>query len=139
MASTYESTLLRLFIYSSCQRSSLKKTNNLDIAEIGRRSKRKGKRNHYFQNPLGKAGLVLHAKQREEYNYCTPLAFTSSESSGEISGSKLAEFVTSDPMSYSPGLDQESIYFFVSKNLIVTASNMTAKECGMADCNPGDI
>lgn len=138
VASTYESTLLRLFIYSSCQRSSFKKTNNLDIAGMGR-SKRKGKRNHSFQSPLGKADLVLHAKQREKYNYCTSLAFTASESSGEISGSKLAQFITSGPVSCTLGLDQEWNYFFVSKNLILTASNMTAKECGMADCNPEDV
>lgn len=88
VASTYESTSLRLFIYSSCRRSSPKKTSNLDIVGMGRRSKRKGKRNNSFQNALGKADLVLHAKQGEKWNYCAPLSLKAPESSAEISGPK---------------------------------------------------
>lgn len=55
---------------------------------MGRRNKRKGKRNNSFQNALGKADLVLHAKQGEKWNYCVPLSLKAPESSAEISGPK---------------------------------------------------
>lgn len=82
---------------------------------------------------MGKADLVLHAKQGEKWNYCAPLPLKAPESSAEISGPKPAPSITSDPVPCTSRVN------FVSKNLVIIAKNVKAKEFGMADHNLEEV